>query len=113
MSDYNQLKIFKTNDLSGWEITGTDAVYNDKQIFGNGVKRTVQINPQFQYTYIPHDDYVQKFVSGEVDLGVFSADEASGTISVDQVCSTIPANSITLKLTITDRDDITDTLIAD
>ena len=63
-SDINNLKIFKTTGLEGWILETKNAKIGNEEIFvggdtGGENMRTMEINPQFQYTYIPQKDFTK------------------------------------------------------
>lgn len=62
-SNPDNLKMYRTNSLDSWEIQGTLFRFGSELIFPSspGEIRSVDINPEYSYIYMPDKDYL-KFI---------------------------------------------------
>lgn len=113
MSDPSQLKLFRTEGIEGWNLPITDGMAGSSVIFQE--TRSIQINPQFLYTYIPLEDF--KLVAAAAS-SVFPeiicsyADPNNTYCYFDKPCKEVEAKNFDLTVTITDSAGTTDTLTA-
>lgn len=59
----DNLRVYRTNSVNSWEISGTSFRFGSEAIFGESVNEVniVDINPEYSYIYMP-DRLFLKFI---------------------------------------------------
>lgn len=112
------LNVFRTVGIDGWILPITSASVNgfDFPLPVDPYLRELQINPQFQYTYIPQADFqafseaAQSTFKDIIQFHTWSANNTA--LYLNQRCSTVPNKNFDFEVTITDSNGVTDTLRA-